>query len=84
MPFPAATRAPFPRSGPLPTRTLAELYVRQGQIDAAREVYRELIARSPGDAALERRLAELDGNGPSVADYFAALLGPRSGAGAAR
>ena len=39
------------------TRTLAELYERQGLIGRAREIYRELAAQ--GDEFARRKLAEL-------------------------
>jgi tetratricopeptide (TPR) repeat protein len=42
------------------TETIAELYARQGLHDRAASVYRELIRRRGGDAALERRLAEVE------------------------
>lgn len=38
------------------TETIADLYTRQGLHDRAAEVYRELIRRRGGDAALEARL----------------------------
>ncbi|MBW3628199.1 MAG: tetratricopeptide repeat protein [Gemmatimonadetes bacterium] len=46
-------------TGEVVTETIAELYARQGLVDRAVEVYRELIRRRGGDAALERRIAEL-------------------------
>lgn len=42
------------------TETIAELYARQGLHERAASVYRELIRRRGGDAALERRLAEIE------------------------
>ena len=44
---------------PLYTRTLAELYVRQGFTDRAIDVFRQLLEDDPSDAALAMRLAEL-------------------------
>ncbi len=43
------------------TRTLAEIYVTQGQQQAAIETYRELLARDPGDQKARERLQELEG-----------------------
>jgi hypothetical protein len=43
------------------TETMAELYYRQGFVDRAADVYRELIARRGEEPALTRRLAELEG-----------------------
>jgi tetratricopeptide (TPR) repeat protein len=42
------------------TETMAELYARQGFLDRAAEVYRELIARRGAEPALVRRLDELE------------------------
>lgn len=41
------------------TPTLAELYYRQGQIDAAIETYEKILARSPDDQRANARLEEL-------------------------
>lgn len=46
------------------TATLAELYVRQGLIGRAREIYRRLAAQ--GDEAAKRRLLELPSSGPRI------------------
>jgi len=43
------------------TRTLAEIYARQGHLAEAADIYRQLLERSPGEVTLERRLAELEG-----------------------
>jgi lipopolysaccharide biosynthesis regulator YciM len=56
-----------------PTATLAELYVRQGLVGRARDIYRELAAGN--DEAAEqarRRLLEL---GPSAGNRIEALRG---------
>ena len=45
---------------PVVTETMAELYVRQGLYDEAREVYRRLLAHRPGDAGFQARLADLE------------------------
>ncbi len=42
------------------TETMAELYYRQGFVDRAADVYRELIARRGDEPALTRRLGELE------------------------
>lgn len=49
------------------TETMAELYYRQGFVDRAADVYRELIARRGGEPALTRRLAELEAEMGGVA-----------------
>ncbi|HKJ70201.1 MAG TPA: hypothetical protein VKA55_00410 [Gammaproteobacteria bacterium] len=55
--------------GPRPTPTLAELYADQGYLQAAAEVYRELLAGG-GDAARSqewrRRLSQLEGGQPET------------------
>lgn len=66
---PAAERAPeqqrAPEPEPVVTETMAELYVRQGLLVEARDIYRQLVARRPGDGALAQRLAELEA-GPTA------------------
>jgi hypothetical protein len=57
----AVDHAALSAAEPLVTETMAELYRRQGHLDDARRVYRELIERSPGDARLAAKLAELEG-----------------------
>jgi tetratricopeptide (TPR) repeat protein len=44
---------------PVVTETMAELYVRQGLVEEAQDVYQRLLADRPGDARLEARLAQL-------------------------
>lgn len=53
----------------LPTRTLGELYARQGLRSEAVRVFEALVARSPGDVDLRARLDELRGtaDGPAPA-----------------
>jgi predicted Zn-dependent protease len=43
------------------TVTMAELYAKQGHLDKAAAVYRRILEASPGVAAVEERLAELEG-----------------------
>lgn len=64
---------------PLVTRTMAELYARQGLTDRALEVYRQLLERSPGDADLRRRVDALGGSGSTVADEAPAPAEPVAG-----
>ncbi|MFQ5536735.1 MAG: hypothetical protein ACE5GJ_04715, partial [Gemmatimonadota bacterium] len=45
---------------PLPTRTLADLYARQGLIERALVVYRQLLEVTPGDEGLRSRILELE------------------------
>ncbi len=47
----------------LVTRTMAELYVRQGFIQRALGVYRQLAERDPGDQGIRERLEELEAQG---------------------
>lgn len=47
------------QSDPLPTATLAELYVSQGYLDKAKDVYRDLLAKSPENEDYKIRLQEL-------------------------
>jgi len=45
---------------PLITRTMAELYARQGLTDRALSVFRQLLEATPGDPGLRRRIAEIE------------------------
>ncbi len=56
---PSADR-PGPGAPRIYTRTLGELYARQGFTERAADVFRQLLAESPGNTDLERRLAELE------------------------
>ncbi|TNF30577.1 MAG: tetratricopeptide repeat protein [Deltaproteobacteria bacterium] len=42
------------------TRTLAEIYARQGHVAEAVEMYQQLVAAQPDDAGLRQRLAALE------------------------
>jgi len=44
---------------PFPTQTLAEVYVKQGLIQDAIDIYERLLEKSPNDEALKRRVLEL-------------------------
>jgi len=66
---------------PVVTETMAELYVKQGLFDEAREVYQHLLSQRPGHTRIEARLAELSAApkpaAPSVR-YDAARSGGQS------
>jgi tetratricopeptide (TPR) repeat protein len=47
-------------AAPFSSSTLAELYLRQGLLDRAVDVYRQLVAQEPGNARGRARLAELE------------------------
>jgi tetratricopeptide (TPR) repeat protein len=68
MPTPADAPAPLaePAHAPaaaddalIPTATLAEIYLKQGLLDQAIRVYREILRLEPGNATALRRLREL-------------------------
>ncbi len=44
---------------PFPTQTLAEIYIKQGLIQDAIDIYERLLEKAPNDEALKRRLLEL-------------------------
>lgn len=46
---------------PIATQTIAELYERQGLIDRALKVYKDLAQSDPANAALKQKIAELQG-----------------------
>jgi tetratricopeptide (TPR) repeat protein len=76
---PGSEFAPDP-SPPLVTRTMAELYVRQGFIDRAVDVYRQLVERDPGDDGIRRRLAELEARETEEPSERAPQWSPEPGA----
>jgi tetratricopeptide (TPR) repeat protein len=61
-PVPASVPAPEARASgdALQTYTLAELYAKQGLVDRALEVYRGMSRLDPENAALRRRIQELE------------------------
>jgi tetratricopeptide (TPR) repeat protein len=54
-------------ASPFPSPTLAELYLRQGVVDRAVEVYRQVLAETPENDRARSRLAEIE-SGPPGAD----------------
>ncbi len=54
--------APVADDRVLQTRTMGDLYARQGLVDRAIEVYEQLAATNPEDGALSARLEELRGS----------------------
>jgi tetratricopeptide (TPR) repeat protein len=42
------------------TETMAELYLRQGHLDSALDIYRQLVERRPDDVSLQGRLREVE------------------------
>ncbi|MFN2601710.1 MAG: tetratricopeptide repeat protein [Gemmatimonadaceae bacterium] len=64
-----ARHTPTYESTPIVTRTLAELYLQQGYIEPALEIYRQLAERDPDDAGLQARISELlsvEAKGPAM------------------
>jgi 2-oxoglutarate dehydrogenase E2 component (dihydrolipoamide succinyltransferase) len=64
---PAPAAVPIPESmaetvevEPVITETMAEVYLKQGLVHEAREVYRKLVEQRPADTALRSRLAALE------------------------
>ena len=47
-------------SDPIQTRTMAELFVQQGSVGKAIEIFHRLVSLDPDDALLRARLAELE------------------------
>lgn len=50
-----------PRHAPIPTETLARLYVEQGLLHEAAQVYRLLLAKNPDNDGIRQKLIELKG-----------------------
>lgn len=44
----------------LATKTLAEIYLRQGYLQEAYEIYKTLAERDPSDSEIQRRIQELE------------------------
>lgn len=79
---PAAAGAAPGASDALQTNTLAELYLRQGLVDKAMEVYRAMLRVDPGNERARRRLQELAG-APAAGSAVAAPPRPIVATGAA-
>jgi tetratricopeptide (TPR) repeat protein len=60
-----------PDASPFSSSTLAELYLKQGLVDRAVEVYRQLLAEEPENARARSRLAEIESAPPPAADRAA-------------
>jgi thioredoxin-like negative regulator of GroEL len=54
-----AAAAAAEQTPPMATATLGELYRRQGHLDEAERIFREVMAREPGNDAARQALAEL-------------------------
>jgi tetratricopeptide (TPR) repeat protein len=57
---PALDSMTFPHHDPLSTGTLAELYVKQGFIQKALDIYRAILADNPADRIVGERIVELE------------------------
>jgi tetratricopeptide (TPR) repeat protein len=56
---------PTSESFPIVTRTLAELYLEQGHIEPALDIYRQLAAHEPEDPGIRARIEELSAGEPA-------------------
>lgn len=70
---------PTSESFPIVTRTLAELYLEQGHIEPALDIYRQLAAHEPEDPGIRARIEELSVGAANDAD----LMEEAAGAGEA-
>jgi len=69
----------------LQTNTLAELYLRQGLVDRAMEVYRGMLRVDPENQRAARRLNELaQGSAPAGLRVGGSAAAPRAESGGAR
>lgn len=62
------TAPPTDAPEPLQSATLAELYLKQGMADRARDIYQNLLSKDPDNLELRRRIRDLDiasGNTPA-------------------
>src|SRR5688572_2639617 len=60
---PSRAATPVTETAPIVTRTLAELYLQQGYIEPALEIYRQLADQEPGNASLQARIEQLSSEG---------------------
>ncbi|MDX1568188.1 MAG: tetratricopeptide repeat protein, partial [Longimicrobiales bacterium] len=67
---------------PVFTRTMADLYARQGHVGRALKIYHRLLDRHPDDEALRDRIRELEEEatasaetGRTISSYFESLIG---------
>lgn len=70
---PAPDTAAAPHHDPLSTGTLAELYVKQGFIHKALEIYRAILADNPADQLIGERVVELEALESAVSEPAAEL-----------
>jgi pentatricopeptide repeat protein len=68
----------MPTDDALQTNTLAELYLRQGLVDKATEVYRGMLRVDPGNHKAARRLGELGQGAASQPSASAGTSAPRA------
>ncbi len=61
-------KTPAHEDSPFVTRTMAELYLKQGYRLAALDVYRQLALSNPDDSDIRNRVAELSGDEPPRTD----------------
>jgi len=61
---PAPAAAPIAPGAPLSSSTLAELYLRQGLTERAREVYRQVLAEDPLNERAQAGLRDLESAAP--------------------
>jgi soluble lytic murein transglycosylase-like protein len=83
----AAEEEAAPEPEPVLTETMAEVYIAQGHVDEALDIYRKLLAQQPGNAALAAKVAEIEAKsatapaaaaapgGTSVSVVLAEILG---------
>ena len=60
-PAPLAEKSNDAEGAPIPTATLAEIYVKQGLTDKALKVFREILRRDPGNTVALERISQLQG-----------------------
>lgn len=60
-----------PGDAPFSSSTLAELYLKQGLVDRAADVYRQVLAEEPGNERARARLGEIQAGGAAPPDRAA-------------
>jgi Tfp pilus assembly protein PilF len=75
---PSTAPATDPESAPLSSATLAELYLQQGLLERAVEVYRQVLQHEPSNSRARARLDEVQALATAAASELPAASGERS------
>lgn len=63
------------------TKSMAEVYAKQGHTMIALEIYKKVLQKNPSDSETQKRISELEAKVSSRREKFAKTLGDPSGEG---